>query len=101
MPSKTADRRQFVTAALVTSGAVLAGSGLAMLSWPAAPLLAKGWSLLGVSSKGIGTVHQVAAVGFLASAGVHIFDKRRVVARHLKSTASRVVPAPAATGERA
>jgi hypothetical protein len=98
MPSKTADRRPYVTVALVTSGALLAGSGLAMLSWPAAPLIAKGWSLLGVSGKGIGTVHQVAAVGFLGSAGMHIVDKRRVLARHLRSAAAPVVPAPAADG---
>jgi hypothetical protein len=56
MPSKTADRRPYVTTALVTSGAILASSGLAMLSWPAAPLIGNGWSLLGVSGKGIGTV---------------------------------------------
>lgn len=81
------NRRPIITLALVTSGTLLALSGLSMLSWPAAPLLTKGWSLLGLSSKGIGTVHQVSAVAFLSSAGTHIFDRRHAVARHIKTVA--------------
>jgi hypothetical protein len=97
MSSRAPDRRPLVTAALVTSGSVLALTGLSMLSWPAAPMFAKACSLLGLSGKGVGTAHQVAAVGFLGSAGVHVFDKRRVVARHLKATAARgAAPVPAA-----
>jgi O-antigen ligase len=96
MSTKITDKRPYITTALVASGSVLACSGLAMLSWPAAPLFVKGWKLIGVASSGIGSVHQVAAVTFLTSAGVHIFDRRRAVARHLKTTAATVLPAKAA-----
>jgi cytochrome b subunit of formate dehydrogenase len=96
MPKPANDKRPLITAALVTSGTVLAASGLAMLSWPAAPLVAKGWNLIGITSKGVGTVHQIAAVSFLGSAGIHVFDRRRAVARHLKATARGLLPAKVA-----
>jgi hypothetical protein len=85
----SANRRPIITLALLTSGSVLALSGLSMLSWPAAPLFVKGWKLVGITGNGIGSVHQVAAVSFLASAGIHVFDRRRVLARHLKTASAR------------
>jgi len=100
MPKPVNDKRPLITAALVTSGSVLAASGLAMMSWPAAPLVAKGWHLIGITGKGVGTVHQVAAATFLGSAGIHIFDRRRAVARHLKAAAGTLLPAKAAREQR-
>jgi hypothetical protein len=93
MTSKPIGKRPYITLGLVTSGSLLACTGLAMLSWPAAPLIAKGWMALGVSARGIGAIHQVAAVSFLTSAALHITDRRRTVAHHVKSATKSVIPA--------
>jgi hypothetical protein len=83
------DSRRLVTVALIASGSVLAVTGLTMLAshWGAVGVW-KAWRLIGVSDKAIGIAHQYGAVGFLGSAGFHISQKRRVVARHLGLDAS-------------
>lgn len=84
-PSHSSRSRSLVTGALIASGSVLAASGLTMLAGGlGVPIGYKLWALIGVSNRAVGTVHQVAAVGFLGSAGVHIAQRRRVVARHLR-----------------
>lgn len=87
MASTSRPTRSLVTGALVISGSVLAASGLTMLAGGLGiPIGYKLWALVGVTN-GVGTVHKVAAVGFLGAAGVHVGQRRRVVARHLREIA--------------
>ncbi|MGF1529029.1 MAG: DUF4405 domain-containing protein [Candidatus Competibacterales bacterium] len=86
-PSRPAPGRPIVTAALLTSGSLLAATGLTMLAAGlGAPVAAyKAWMLFGVSQAGVANLHKVAAVAFLGSAGVHISNNRRIIGRHITS----------------
>lgn len=61
-----------------------------MLSWRAAPLIANGWSLLGVSGKCIGTVHQLAALGIDSCHAETLPAEKVRIIRGLGSSGRRV-----------
>ncbi|WMP19435.1 DUF4405 domain-containing protein [Thiothrix lacustris] len=76
-----------VTIALIGTGAMLASTGLTMFfaGFSKSAALYKAWHVLGVSVNGVGTLHQVSALGFLGAAGVHITRNRRIISRHFKA----------------
>lgn len=76
-----------VTIALIGTGAVLASTGLTMFfaGFSKSAALYKAWHLLGVGVNGVGTLHQVSALGFLGAAGVHITRNRRIIRRHFQA----------------
>lgn len=76
-----------VTVALLGTGALLASTGLTMLfaGFNKSAVLYKAWKLVGVGVNGVGTLHQVAAIGFIGAAGVHITRNRSIIGRHFKS----------------
>lgn len=85
MSAKPIDTRPLVTVALVTSGTVLAVTGVSMLlsGWGAVGVM-KAWKLIGVSEQAIATTHRWAALGFLGASGIHVGQRRKVLARHLR-----------------
>lgn len=76
-----------VTVALLGTGTMLAATGLTMLfaGFSKSATLYKAWHLIGVSVDGVGTLHQVSALGFLGAAGVHITRNRRIISRHFQT----------------
>ena len=89
--------RPVITVALIGTGSVLTLTGLTMLvaGLSKSAAVYKAWKLAGISSDGVSTLHQIAAVGFMGAAGTHIVNNRRVISRHLQSFTPEAMPATA------
>ena len=82
---KQASAAALTTVALLASGSLMGITGLTFLAkyW-GFTAVSKAWGAIGVSDKALEIAHQVGAVSFLGSAGVHISARRKAVKKHVK-----------------
>jgi hypothetical protein len=78
--------RAWVTVALLSTGAILATTGITMLVADLAKtkILYGAWKAVGIGLDGVSMLHQYSAIGFLGAATVHLTRNRKIIGRHLQ-----------------